>query len=250
MKPVKITVAPNGARHQKDHHPALPISISETVQCAVECFAAGAHDIHLHVRHADGSHSLDAGHYTEAIAELNTAVPDMPIQITTESAGVFDVSEQLKCLQNLRPTAASISVREMARDVQLAQKAYAVCVDANTQVQHILYTPNCVEQLLTWRNEGIIHPSQNDVIFVLGHYNPPMNATYEHLITFLSAIKNKDLTWSACAFGKTEHACLANVIDHGGDIRIGFENNHQAADGTPFKDNADSITAFLAQQQV
>jgi uncharacterized protein (DUF849 family) len=249
MKPYKLTVAPNGARLQKTDHPALPVSISQTVQAAITCHAVGADEIHLHVRNLDGSHSLDAGHYREAIGELSVVVPNMSVQITTESAGVFDVAAQLECLQKLRPRSASISVREMARDVDLAQRAYDTCADAGTQVQHILYSPECVTQLLAWRDDGVVHGVQNDVIFVLGHYNPPVLAVPDHLDVFLTAIQGHNLNWSACAFGKNEHACLSHAIARGGDIRIGFENNHQSGDGHPFADNAASITAFLAQQK-
>jgi uncharacterized protein (DUF849 family) len=247
MKSFKLTVAPNGARLQKRDHPALPISLPETVQTAIACHAAGANEIHLHVRNADGSHSLDAGHYREAMSELANGAPEMSVQITTESAGVFDVAAQLECLNDLRPAAASISVREMARDVDVAKRAYAVCADAGTQVQHILYSPDCVTQLLAWRQAGIIHAQQSDVIFVLGHYNPPVLAVPDHLDVFLAAIDGHGLTWSACAFGLNEHACLTHAITRGGNVRIGFENNHQAADGSAFADNAASITAFLAQ---
>jgi uncharacterized protein (DUF849 family) len=247
MKPFRLTVAPNGARLQTTDHPALPVSISDTVATAVACHAAGADEIHLHVRNTDGSHSLDAGQYREAIAELTNAAPDMSVQITTESAGVFGVDAQLKCLAELRPAAASISVREMARDADLAKRAYDVCADAGTQVQHILYTPDCVTQLLAWRDVGVIHAAQNNVIFVLGHYNPPDLAAPDHLDTFLSAIDGHGLTWSACAFGMHEHECLSHAVARGGNVRIGFENNHQAADRSIFDDNAASITAFLAQ---
>ena len=247
MKPFKLTVAPNGARLQRADHPALPISITDTVATAVACYDAGADEIHLHVRNADGSHSLDAGYYREAISELANAVPNMSVQITTESAGVFDVGAQLNCLTELRPKAASISVRERARDADLAKRAYDVCADAGTQVQHILYTPECVARCVAWRRDGVIHAGQNDVIFVLGHYNPPVLATPDHLDTFLSIIDGHGLTWSACAFGLHEHECLSHAVAHGGNVRIGFENNHQAADGSILPDNAASITAFLAQ---
>lgn len=246
---MKLTVAPNGARLQTSDHPALPITIAQTVTTAVDCHAAGATDIHLHVRNADGSHSLDAGKYREALAELARAVPTMPAQITTESAGVFDVGAQLDCLTALRPTAASISVREMARDVTLAKRAYALCAEAGTQVQHILYTPACVAQLLAWRADGTVAPAQNDVIFVLGHYNPPVLATPDHLDMFLTAIDGHALTWSACAFGKNEHACLSRALVKGGNARIGFENNHHSSTGDVYPDNAASITAFLAQHK-
>lgn len=247
MNSFKVTVAPNGARLQRRDHPALPITIAQTVQAAMACHKIGADEIHLHVRNKDGSHSLDTGLYREAMNELAIAVPNMSVQVTTESAGVFDVKAQLDCLSELRPAAASISVREMARDVALAKRAYAICRDAGINVQHILYTPDCVAQLIAWRHDGTVGLEQKDVIFVLGHYNPPVLALPEHLEPFLASIQGHELSWTACAFGRFEHACLAHAIARGGNIRIGFENNHQASDGTPFAGNAASLTAFMAQ---
>ena len=43
-------VAPNGARKTRRDHPALPVSIKETVEEAVQCYAAGATVLHGHVR--------------------------------------------------------------------------------------------------------------------------------------------------------------------------------------------------------
>lgn len=244
MKPYKLTVAPNGARLQKTDHPALPITMAETVKTAQDCFTAGANEIHLHVRSDDGSHSLDAGRYRECIQELNKTIPDMTVQITTESAGVFDVPQQLDCIDQLRPEAASISVREMARDPKLAARVYAICAEAKTKVQHILYTPECVAQLIKWQQVKTIPLQQNDVIFVLGYYNPPVLGHPDHIDRFLNAISGQSYNWTACAFGQNEHACLLKALQLGGHARIGFENNNQQPDGQSIADNATSVLAF------
>ena len=246
MKSYKLTVAPNGARLQKSDHPALPISCAETVKTALDCFNAGANEIHLHVRTEDGKHNLDPGRYRECIQELHKTIPDMTIQITTESAGLFEVSQQLQCLEELRPKAASISIREMARDPKLATQAYSICAETGTKVQHILYTPKCVAQLIKWHDDATIPKNQNDVIFVLGHYNPPVLGHPDHINVFLSAISGRSYNWTTCAFGKNEHSCLLRTIQLGGDARIGFENNHQQSNGEIFPDNASSVEAFVA----
>ena len=69
-----IMVAPNGARRMKADHPALPLTVAETVETAQACHAAGAGALHLHIRDAEGRHSLDAGHYREALQALRQAV--------------------------------------------------------------------------------------------------------------------------------------------------------------------------------
>ena len=56
----KLMVAPNGARRLKKDHPAVPLTINETVETAKACYKEGAEAIHLHVRDKNGQHVLDA----------------------------------------------------------------------------------------------------------------------------------------------------------------------------------------------
>ncbi|GLQ36353.1 3-keto-5-aminohexanoate cleavage protein [Amylibacter marinus] len=248
MTQPKITLAPNGARLQKSDHPALPVTIAQTLETAQKCHALGADELHLHVRQPNGRHSLDVGLYREALAEMAQKIPTMPVQITTESGGIYNVTAQVHCLETLRPNSASIAVREMARDAKQAARAYDICAETGTDVQHILYTPQCLAQLLEWRAQGMVHAPQNSVIFVLGQYDPPQLARPKHLAQFLDQIQAQNLIWAACAFGQYEHTCLRAAAQAGGDIRIGFENNHHACDGTVFADNAESLSTYLARE--
>lgn len=244
-KSFSLMVAPNGARRMTSDHPALPMSADELAATAKACQGEGADAIHLHVREADGTHSLDPSRYREAIAAIEGAAPGMAIQITTEAGGIFDVPAQLACLDALRPAAASVSIREMARDPQLAARAYALAAEAGTQVQHILYTPACIEQLKAWRAEGVIREGQDDVIFVLGQYNPPVPAQPSDLDAFLTVTEGQGLSWTVCAFGRHEHACLLEAIRRGGNVRIGFENNIHTPEGKLLPGNAASVRALL-----
>lgn len=241
----KITLAPNGARRQKTDHPNLPISPDELADTASACFDAGSAEIHLHVRDKDGLHSLDPARYRDAIAAIKSTAPEMAIQITTESAGVFAVDQQDACLRALSPDAASIAIREMARDLPIARRIYARAAQVGTRVQHILYSPQCVAQLAEWRNQGVVQPEQTDVIFVLGGYEPPVLATPGMLAPFLSAIDAQGLNWTVCAFGRYEHACLLAAIRLGGDVRVGFENNLQSADGQLYENNQASVRELV-----
>ncbi len=242
----QLTVAPNGARRTRADHPALPMTADELAQTARACQIAGATGIHLHVRDGAGVHSLDPGRYREAIAAITERAPGMRIQITTEAAGLYDVDTQLACLDQLRPAAASVSVREMARDPALAAQLYALADEASTQVQHILYDPSCVAQYQDWRAKGVIRPSQDDVIFVLGQYAPPVAAKPSDLSPFLTALDPAPGSWTTCAFGRTEIACLLATIERGGHVRIGFENNLVTAAGKVLPDNAASVRALVA----
>ncbi|WP_293573597.1 3-keto-5-aminohexanoate cleavage protein [Phaeobacter sp.] len=246
MADFDLMVAPNGARRMAQDYAGLPVTAEALGQTAAACFAAGAQAIHMHVRDETGQHSLDAGRYREAMAAVADAAPQMAIQITTESAGLFGVADQLACLEALRPAAASVSVREMARDWDLAARAYALCAEAGTEVQHILYGPDCIAELRAAYARGDIPTTMRSAIFVLGKYDPPRLARPQELRPFLAATADLDLRWGLCAFGRDEHACLLAALEAGGQLRIGFENNTQRADGSPYADNAASVAEFVA----
>ncbi|WP_298848567.1 3-keto-5-aminohexanoate cleavage protein [uncultured Ruegeria sp.] len=236
-----ILVAPNGARRSRRDHPALPVTTDEIVRAARNCHAASANGVHLHVRDADGNHTLDAGLYGETLAELQRAVPEMDVQITTEAAGVFDVPSQFECLQQVQPEWASISVREIARDSDLVPRVYALCADQGTRVQHILYDMEDVRLLENWQAEGVVKADQTDRLLVLGRYSDGQQSVPSDLDVFPSSPHN----WMVCAFGAQEHVCLAETARRGGDVRVGFENSLTAPDGTSWADNAASVAALV-----
>ena len=241
-----IMVAPNGARRGKADHPALPVTLAETTQTARACYEAGAQGLHLHIRDEEAHHSLDPGRYREALDELAIAVPGMRVQITTESAGLFDVETQLTCLQDVRPGWASVSVREIARAPDLAARVYATCAANGTEVQHILYDTDDVALLRRWQADGTVRPEQDSAIFVLGRYGAGQTSVPADLTPFLRAMPGRG-RWMVCAFGPGEHECLSHAAALGGDVRVGFENNMLAADGQPWRDNASSVAGLIAQ---
>ena len=241
-----IMVAPNGARRGKSDHPALPVTIPEIVSTAVTCRKAGADALHLHIRDAKGEHSLDAGRYREALSELASSVPDIRVQITTEAVGRFDVPAQFDCLRNVRPDWASISVREIARNPELASSVYGTCIEQGTEVQHILYDEQDVALLKDWQTRGIVRPEQNSVLFVLGRYTEGQVSAPEDLQPFRKAFPEAK-HWMVCAFGPCEHECLVRAAQEGGALRVGFENSLTGSDGTQHADNAASVAALVRQ---
>lgn len=239
-----IMVAPNGARKGKADHAALPVTISEILVTARCCRDAGADALHLHVRDAQGNHSLDAGIYREALTELADQLPDLRVQITTEAAGRFDVPEQFKCLSDLQPKWASVSVREIARKPEMAAKVYGLCAEQGTEVQHILYDEADIRQLLSWRARDIVRPTQDSVLFVLGRYSQGQTSSPDDLVPFRKALPGIG-NWMVCAFGPHEHACLVSAAKQGGSLRVGFENSLLTADGQIHRNNAASVAALV-----
>ncbi|HSP26145.1 MAG TPA: 3-keto-5-aminohexanoate cleavage protein, partial [Saliniramus sp.] len=110
-----IAVAPNGGRRTKTDHPGLPVTAAETARTAAACREAGAAMIHIHVRDENQRHSLDVDLYRDAIAAARReAGPDMVIQATTESVGMYDSRQQMEMVRALKPEAISMGLRELA----------------------------------------------------------------------------------------------------------------------------------------
>jgi uncharacterized protein (DUF849 family) len=241
-----IMVAPNGARRGTADHPSLPIDLDDTIETVRVCHSAGADALHLHVRDCDGRHSLDVGRYREALAALKAGVPGLTLQITTEAAGMYTPQEQFDCVEGVRPEWASISVREINRAPELAERLYALCADQGTRVQHIAYDASDLKLLKDWRQRGIVHPVQDEVICVLGAYAPPRAGTPNDLTPLLPLLDG--LRFAVCAFGPHEESCLLAAAEKGADIlRVGFENNLTAPDGTLWRSNADAVSSLKAR---
>lgn len=243
--PFDLMVAPNGARLQKTDHPALPITRADIVATARACAAAGATSIHAHVRDAQGRHSLDPAAYQALIADI-AATTDLSVQISTEAAGIFDVATQHDCLARVATRDASVALSEISRDPDGLPGTYRMAADRGISVQHILYDPSEVAALLRHFDTGTIPEQDRRVLFVLGRYTPGQRSTPADLDPFLSALGPDRLSWSVCAFGPTEQDCLLAALNAGGHVRVGFENNRTAPDGTAFADNAAAVASLVA----
>jgi len=237
-----IMLAPNGARKTKADHPALPITIAETVTAARAGYDAGAGALHAHVRDTQGIHSLDPGLYRELIVEMARAVPDMPVQITTEAAGRYSPADQRAVVRAVQPEGVSIALSEMWPDPgsdREASRFYHWAAEAGIPVQHILYSAADATRLAQYVAADAI-PAPLQLLYVLGRYHPPRPATPDMLTGFLTAARAlaEPPDWAVCAFGPQETACLLAAIKAGGKARIGFENNLTGPDGQPAPDNA------------
>ena len=239
-----IMVAPNGARKTKQDHPLLPISMEEILTTAKQCYEAGANGLHLHIRDKQGNHSLDSGQYRETIKALTAQLPDLAVQITTESAGRFEVPEQLRCLQAVKPAWASVSVREVNRNPNLADALYGYCADMAIRIQHILYDAEDIRLLRYWQKKGIVRLQQNESLLVLGRYAKNQQSSLANLQALYDALQPQDGFWMVCAFGQKEHDCLRQAAMMGGNVRIGIENSLVQPNGQTWQDNVQSLASL------
>jgi len=242
-----LMVAPNGARRVKKDHPAVPLTINETVETAKACYKEGAEAIHLHVRDKNGQHVLDSGLYKEALSELENQVPKMHIQVTTEAVGKYSPTDMRNLAYDVVPPGTSIGTAELIpsripenEDIKL----YKYLTEAGTKIQHILYKPEDIDLLVELLKKSNIKIDNAWCLFVIGHYTGKISYP-ENIPPFLKKMEENKikLDWSICAFGKEEISCLDKAISLGGKIRVGLENSLFMPNGEMAPDNQSKVAA-------
>lgn len=254
-----LAVAPNGARRTHVDHRALPMTPDELGACAKACLDAGAAMIHLHVRKADGTHSLEVPDYTAGIDAVRRAVGnELVLQVTTEAVGIYTPEQQIATVRALHPEAISVALREVLPDAAHAPEAEAFfgwLWQAHIAAQYILYDTEDVTHYWRLRASGAIRPGRHWVLFVLGRYSKGQLSSPSDLLPFLAAWQagaqalGEAITatpWAMCAFGPREAECALAAVLYGGHARIGFENNLYLPDGSISPDNAASLGALTA----
>jgi 3-keto-5-aminohexanoate cleavage enzyme len=239
--PLLITVAPNGAYKQRPDHAALPLTSAELGQTAKQCLDAGAAMIHMHIRDAQGRHSLDVQGYRDAQQAVKAAVgDDMIIQVTSEAARVYKAPEQIAMVTALQPEAVSVGLREVDRpeigDAGLAQ-FFGWLAKERVMTQVIVYDVADLQRWQALRAQGVVPDAPWSLLFVLGRYSVGQTSEPRDLLPFVMAHTGNE-PWSMCAFGAGEHACATTAAALGGHVRVGFENNLLLNNGQVAPDNA------------
>jgi uncharacterized protein (DUF849 family) len=109
----------NGAR-APGFHPALPLTPAQLAQEAAAAVAAGAAEIHMHPRGADGAQSLDPGVIGAAIAAVRARLPGTLVGVSTGAWIEGDQDRTLACVGGWAarpegvPDYASVNLAEAA----------------------------------------------------------------------------------------------------------------------------------------
>lgn len=240
-EPLLITVAPNGAYKQRPDHAALPLTPDELGRTAKLCLDAGAAMMHMHIRDAQGRHSLDVQGYRDAQQAVRAAVGnELIVQITSEAARVYQAPEQIAMVTALRPEAVSVGLREVDQpeigEAGLAQ-FFGWLAKERVMTQVIVYDVTDLQRWQALRAQGVVPEAAWSLLFVLGRYSVGQTSEPKDLLPFVTAHTGQEL-WSMCAFGAGEHACATTAVALGGHARVGFENNLLLNNGQIAPDNA------------
>jgi 3-keto-5-aminohexanoate cleavage enzyme len=144
------------------------------------------------------------------------------------------------------PEAVSLALRELAPEAT-DEKDFCIFLGKLKQMrvwpQIILYTPPEAERLGAMVKQGLIPFDRLSVLYVLGRFSVTRTASARDLLPFLAPHMPRFESWSVCAFGRRETACVTAAALLGGHARVGFENNLSPPDGARAGSNADLVAA-------
>ena len=243
----KIMIAPNGARPKKQDHVEVPVTINEIVETAKSCFNEGAEGIHFHLRDEKGDHILNSEMCLKALNDLQSSVPNMHLQVTTEAVGRYSPNEMRKLAYEVSPPGISIGIREMIPSRNPTEediKLYQSLTQGGTKIQHICYEPEDLDLLCDVLNKGKISKDGTWCLFVIGHYSGKVSDPNK-IPLFLNKLNDNNLNadWAVCAFAKEEIDCLKKAVNLGGKIRVGFENSMLMPNGEMAPNNQTKVKA-------
>lgn len=147
--------------------------------------------LHLHVRCADGSHSLAVEDYRPAIEAVRKAVGDsLVLQLTSEAVGIYTPPQQIAMVQELRPEAVSLALKEIIPNPSAEREGAAFFAWAHREhiiAQYILYSAEDVMRYVELCRRGIIPTGRHWVLFVLGRYASGQRSRLRDLLPFPTA---------------------------------------------------------------
>lgn len=243
-----ITVAPTGAEADQAQAPALPVSLDELVRTAVNCQAAGAGMIHVHLRDEAARPTLDPGRLREAVAALREQT-DLVVQLSTGGAVTDPEPDRLRVLE-ARPDLASCTMGTVNFGDEVFLNRWEFIVALHTGMQDLGVVPEyeifdlghlwALARLLD--RYGLPAGGHVHVDLVMG-VPGGMPGTAAALVACVAAMRDlpEGTTFSATGIGRTTLPVMFAALSAGGHLRVGMEDTLSYARGQPVESNAQLV---------
>ena len=252
-----ITVAPTGAEHAKADVPNLPVTLEELVAEAKACEAAGAGMIHVHIRGADTTPTLDLPRLTDTVAALR-AETNLVVQLSTGGAVTDPEEHRLRVLEAL-PDSASCTMGTVNFGDDVFMNRWEFIVELHKRMAERGIVPEYeifdIGQLATLHRlldqHGLPAGGHVHVDLVMG-VPGGMPGDAATLVAAVQALP-PGATFSATGVGRTTLPVMLAALAAGGHLRVGMEDTISYARGERVRDNAQLVAraasfATLAQR--
>jgi uncharacterized protein (DUF849 family) len=245
-----ITVAPTGAESEKAAVPALPVTLEELVTTAKECAAAGAAQIHIHIRDADAKPTLDLGRLTDTVHAVREAT-DLIVQLSTGGA-VTDPFEHRLAVLDARPDGCSLTCGTVNFGDDVFMNPWGFIKELYAKTQEYGVVPEF--ELFDFGHVAALHrllaelgpPAGGhvhcDLVMGVPGGMPGDAATLVQAVSALPA----GATWSATGIGRSTLPVLLAALSAGGHLRVGMEDTVAFARGRAVQSNAELVDRAAA----
>jgi len=240
-----ITVAPTGAETDKSAVPALPVTVQELVTTAVDCEAAGAAMIHIHVRDADAQPTLDLGYVREALSAVREAT-DLIVQVSSGGA-VTDPADARVAVLDADPDSASLTCGTVNFGTDVFLNPWDLIERLFLAMRERAIVPEFeifdLGQLTTLRRlldkHGLPYGDHVHCDLVMG-VPGGMAASTATLVACVADLP-EGATWSATGVGRGTLPVMLAALSAGGHLRVGMEDTLTFAPGEPVQSNAQLV---------
>ena len=253
-----ITVAPTGAEVDKSKAPALPVTLEELVSTAVECEAAGAAVIHIHIRDDDAAPTLDLGRLRATVDAVRSET-NLIVQLSTGGAVTDPESDRLRVLE-AGPDMASCTMGTVNFGDGVFMNRWEFIVALHESMREHRVVPEyeifdlghltSLARLLD--KHGLPHGGHVHVDFVLGVPGGAFGDA-QTVADFADAVRRylpEGTTFAATGIGRTTLPVMLTSLAAGGHIRVGMEDTISYARRQPVESNAQLVTRAAEAAQL
>jgi len=222
--------------HPPRYHPHLPVTIQALVDDGRQVVAAGANELHIHIRDEKGCESLHPDRVDATTRALKAQLPGTLIGIST-GAWIEKNDDQLLSYidrWNVLPDYASVNLKEKNGPALIERlHRLGVAVEAG------LARPDDAERLLVL---GLERFALRILVEVSEQEPDRAQAVADEI---LSVLRDSDAQKPILLHGTAASAwpLLRRAVESGFSTRIGLEDVSTLPDGSAAKSNAELVTA-------
>ncbi len=245
-QPLLITVAPTGAETTKADVPHLPTTTEEIVATAVECEAAGAAMIHVHIRDDDHRPTLEPARLQETVDALREST-DLVVQLST-GGSVHDPYDARLAVLDATPDSCSLTMGTtnfgddvFANPWPFVCELYQGAQERGIAPEFELFDLGHVASLARLLDQyGLPVGDKVHCDFVMG-VPGGMPGTAPALVAAVTALPAAVTSWSATGIGRTSLPVMFAALSLGGHLRVGMEDVVTLGRGVPVESNAQLV---------
>lgn len=252
MRKIIITVAP--VCHTGKVIPAEcknPLTPEEITEDVLNCYRAGACEVHLHTRDLKGEQTFELDVFRDTIIRIREH-SDMIIQGSTGGLSTLTLAERCVCLDVPEVEVASLNMGS----VNFGETVYVNTLpdirywakrldETNTVPEMELFDLSQVETCTRLADEGVLHRPLH-YNFCVGPGNSSNLAATGRNLAFLTQLCEPGTSWGITHDSMQDFSMLACAIGMGASaVRVGFEDSFYYAPGKRAHTNAELVERLV-----